>query len=85
MKTRRHAAPLADNKRQYDAIIKALERACAQVEQAIGVTAGTAFTTGVEIIGRKTRSRPAGAHKIYAGLSELLQQAREERSALKED
>jgi hypothetical protein len=84
MKTRQ-VAPLSDNERQYDAIIKALERACTQVEEAIGVTAGTAFTTGVEIIGRKTRPRPAGANRIYAGLSELLQQAREERSALKED
>jgi hypothetical protein len=83
MKTRQ-VAPLSDNKSQYDAIVKALERACTQVEQAIGVTAGTAFTTGVEIIGRKTRSRPAGAYKIYAGLLELLQQAREERSALRE-
>jgi len=53
MKTR-HVAPLADNERQYNAIIKALERACAQVEQAIGASPGTAFNTGVEIIGRKT-------------------------------
>jgi hypothetical protein len=80
---KRQVAPLSDNERQYDAIIKALERACAQVEQTIG--AGTRMTASpFPEIGRKSRPRPAGVHKIYAGLYNLLEQAREERSGLKE-
>jgi hypothetical protein len=80
---KRQVAQLTDNKRQYDAIVKALERACAQVEQAIGAGAGTTGFPLVEI-GRKSRPRPAGVHKIYVGLYNLLEQARQERSGLKE-
>jgi hypothetical protein len=76
-------APLSDNERQYDAIIKALERACAQVEQTIGAGAGTRATGYPFVqIGRKSQPRPTGVHKIYEDLRNLLERAQEERTHL---
>ena len=76
----RHAAALADNKRQYDAIIKVLERACDQMGRYLGVGAGT---FGSPLKPGQKPSRPIIADKIYIGLYNLLRQARTERSKLK--
>jgi hypothetical protein len=76
----RHAAAPAD-KRQLDAIIKALERTRDQVGRYVGAGAGSA--NSVLKPGQKP-SRPAFANRIYNGIDNLLRQAREERSKLKD-
>ena len=76
----RHNATLAENERQYDAIVDVLENACIQVERRLGADAVSAFPHLK--LGLKAR-RPEGAHRFYAGLYDLLEQARKERSQLK--
>jgi hypothetical protein len=63
-------------KRQYDAIIKFLDRACHEMEKVLGAGAGSAFVANS---GRKP-SRLAPADRIYKGLFNLLEEARKARS-----
>ncbi|MGO9455345.1 MAG: hypothetical protein ACLQDV_30495 [Candidatus Binataceae bacterium] len=77
-----YTVQLADNERHYDALIKALKRACDKLGPKIGINPSIAFG-GKAPAGRKLR--PAGTYKIFEGLWDLLQQAIRERSELKDE
>jgi hypothetical protein len=67
------------NKRQLDAIIKALERTRDQVGRYAAAGAGSANSP---LKPGQRPPRPAFANRIYNGIDNLLRQARKERSKL---